>query len=96
MLKYKRIGLFLFMDTFFDTSKAGKLLRGNNFYRIFVSDKAFVFVVPMKKKSEVPLALKLFAKEIGAPDAIICDAAGEQKSKEVQKSVTRLKLLSNT
>ena len=39
----------------------------------------------MKSKSEVPLALNLFAKEIGAPDAIICDAAGEQKSKVVRK-----------
>ena len=39
----------------------------------------------MKRKSEVSLALKLFAKEIGAPAAIICDAAGENKSKEVRK-----------
>jgi hypothetical protein len=29
----------------------------------------------MKSKSEVLQAVKEFAKEIGAPDAIICDAA---------------------
>ena len=34
----------------------------------------------MKPKKEVPQAVKQFAKEIGAPDAIICDSAGEQTS----------------
>jgi len=33
----------------------------------------------------LPKALKQFAKEIGAPDAVICDAAGEQTSKEVKE-----------
>ena len=32
---------------------------------LFVSDKEFVFVVPMKSKPELSDALKLFAKEIG-------------------------------
>ena len=73
------------MDTFFATSKAVKSSIGNTCCQLFVSDKGFVFVVPMKSTSEVPLALKLFAKEIGSPDTIICDAAGEQKSKEVRK-----------
>jgi hypothetical protein len=36
-------------------------------------------------KSEVLQAVKEFAKEIGAPDAIICDAASEQKSKPLRK-----------
>ena len=85
MLRYKQIGQFLFMDTFFATSKAGKLSIGNTCCQIFISDKSFVFDVPIKIKSGVPLSLNLFAKEIGAPDAIICDATGDQKSKEVQK-----------
>ena len=34
----------------------------------------------MKSKIEVPQAVKQFAKEIGAPYAIIFDAAGEQAS----------------
>ena len=62
MLRYKRIGKFSFMDTFFATSKAGKSSRVNTCCQLSVSDKGFVFVVLMKKKSEVPLALKLFAK----------------------------------
>ena len=67
-----------------------KIFDRNTCFQILVSDKGFVFVVPMKRKYEVPLALKLFAKEIGSPDAIICDAAGEQKSKEVQKFCHRI------
>ena len=31
------------------------------------------------------LAVKQFAKEIGAPDALICDAAGEQTSQELRR-----------
>ena len=73
------------MDAFFAASKAGKLLIGNTCCQIFVYERGFVFVVPMKNKSEVPLAFKLFAKEIGSPDAIICDAAGKQNLKEVLK-----------
>ena len=84
-LRYKRIGQFLFIDTFFATSKEGKSSRENTCCQIFVLDKGFVFVVPIKRKSKVPLDLKLFAKEIGSLDAIICDAAGKQKSKEVRK-----------
>ena len=33
----------------------------------------------MKKKNEVPQAVKIFAKEVGTPDAIISDAVHEQK-----------------
>ena len=51
--------------------------------QLFVTDKGFVHVIPMTKKSEVPIALKMFAKDIGTPDAIICDAAREQIYKEV-------------
>ena len=51
--------------------------------KLFVTDKYFVHVIPMKNKSGVLMALKMFAKDIGAPDAIICDAAREQISKEV-------------
>ena len=39
----------------------------------------------MKKKSEVLLAIKQFAKEIGAPDSFVADMSGEQMSSEVKK-----------
>ena len=85
MLRYKRINEYFYMDTFFATSKAGKSSRGNTCCQLFVTDKGFVYCVPMKTKSEVLQAIKQFAKEIGAPDAIISDAAREQKSQELRK-----------
>ena len=85
MLRYKRINEYFFMDTFFATSKARKSSRGHTCCQLFVTDKGFVYVIPMTSKREVPQALKQFAKEIGAPDAIICDMSGEQTSKEVKQ-----------
>jgi hypothetical protein len=85
MLRYKRIHEYFFMDTFFATKKAGKSSRGHSCCQLFVTDKGFVYVVPMKSKSEVLQAVKQFAKEIGAPDAIISDAAAEQKSQKLRK-----------
>jgi hypothetical protein len=80
MLRYTRIKEFFFMDTFYSTKKAGKSSRGNACCQLFVTDKGFVYVVPMKKESEVLQAVKQFAKEIGAPEALICDAAKAQTS----------------
>ena len=39
----------------------------------------------MKHKSEVLLAIKQFAKEVSAPDAIVSDMAREQVSQDVQQ-----------
>jgi hypothetical protein len=55
-----------------------------------VTDKDFLFIVPMKSKLEVILALKQFAKEIGAPDAIISDSANEQKSQDVKRLLSEI------
>jgi hypothetical protein len=51
---------------------------------LFVTDKGFVYVVPMKRKGKVLLAMKQFANEIGAPDAFVADISGEHMSKEVK------------
>ena len=71
------------MDTFFATKKGGTSSRGNTCCQLFVMDKGFICVVPMKRKSEDLLAIKQFAKEVGAPDAIVSDMAKEQVSQEV-------------
>jgi hypothetical protein len=63
MLRYKRIDSRFFTDIFFVTKKA-KSQQGNNCMKLFVSGKGYVYVVPMKSKSEFPFALKQFAKEI--------------------------------
>ena len=73
------------MDTFFATMKGGRSSRGNMCCQVFVMDKGFVYVVPMRKKSKVLQAIKQFAKEIGVPTSIIADVAGEQMSQEVRK-----------
>ena len=85
MLRYKRIKDYFFMDTFFATKKGGQVSRGHTCCQLFVTDKGFIYVVPMKKKSEVLLAIKQFAKEVGAPDSFVADMSGEQMSSEVKK-----------
>ncbi len=86
MLRYKHIKEYFYMDTLFATSKTGKSERGHTCCQLFVSDKGFVHVVPMRSKGEVLQAMKEFAKEVGAPDAFICDASGEQtRSLEVRR-----------
>jgi hypothetical protein len=84
MLRYKRINECFFMDTFFATKRGGKSSRGHTCCQLFVTDKGFVFVVPMRRKGEVLQAMKQFAKEIGAPKAFIVDMSGEQMSMEVR------------
>ena len=51
----------------------------------FVTDTGFIHVVPMKRKPEVLLAIKQFAKEVGAPDSFVADMSGAQMSSEVKK-----------
>jgi len=85
MLCCERIKECFFMDTFFATKKARKSSHKNTCCQLFVTDKGFVCVEPVRSKSEVLQAVKQFAKEAGAPEALICDAAREQKSEEVRK-----------
>jgi len=59
--------------------------RGHTCVQLFVSDKGFVFVVPMKFKGEFLNAFKSFTKGIGVPEALIVDPAGEQTSTSSKK-----------
>ena len=56
MLRYRRIKDFFFMDTFFATKKGGQSSRGHTCCQLFVTDKGFIYVVPMKRnqKSSLP------------------------------------------
>ena len=73
------------MDTFFASKRGGISSRGNRCCQLFVTNKGFVYVVPMKRKSEAIHAIKQFTKEIGAPDALVADMSGEQMSNEVRR-----------
>ena len=48
MLQYIKINDWLFMDTFFATNKSGKSSRGKACFQLFVTDKGFIYGVPMK------------------------------------------------
>jgi hypothetical protein len=86
MLRYKRIQSMFFMDTFFVTKRA-KSVRGFTMMQIFVSDKGFVKVYGMTSQTDIPKAMKLFAKEVGAPNTFVCDPHPNQKSKEVRATL---------
>ena len=73
------------MDTFFASRKGGRSSRLHICCQLFITDKGFVYVVLMRWKLEVLQAIKQFAKEIGAPTAIIAGMAREQMSQEVRK-----------
>jgi hypothetical protein len=78
-----------FMDIFFVTKQA-KSVRGFSMMQLFVSDKGFVKVYGMKGLTEIPLAVKMFAKEVGAPNAFVCDPHRNQKSQEVRNFCNKI------
>ena len=82
------------MDTFFVTGKAISQ-RGHKCMKLFVSDKGFVYDVPMKDRKEILKALKEFAKEIGVPVALIFDMSGKQMSNKVKKVAGDMNLTLN-
>ena len=90
MLRYQCIQDCFFMDTFFATKKGGQSSRGHTCCQLFVTDKGFIYIIPMRRKSKVLQAIKQFAKEIGAPTSIIVDMAGKQMSQEVRKSCNNI------
>ena len=54
--------------------------------QLFVSDTGFTYVYPMKSKSEIPNAVKAFAKEIGVPTSLILGPEGTKKSEKLRKT----------
>ena len=88
-VRYRKIKSFFFMDTLFVTS-AAKSSRGNICAQLFVSDKGFVAFYPMKKQQEVYLAVKQFAKEVGAPEVLVCDPHPAQIKREVREFCTQI------
>jgi hypothetical protein len=82
-VRYPRLNSTFFTDTMFAT-KLAKSLRGNTCCQVFFSDVDYMVVYPMKKEAEYPLALKLFAKEVGAPDTLVCDGSKTQNQRDVK------------
>ena len=57
MLRYKCINTHFFLDK-------AVLEWKSTCMQLFVSDTGLMYVYPMKSKSEIPMAVKVFAKEI--------------------------------
>ena len=95
MLRYQRIKLLFYIDTFYVTGKV-KSTRWNICVQLFVSDKGFVAVYPMKATCHFSSALRMLAKDVGAPEVLVADSHLTQKKQEVKdfcnKIGTKLRL----
>ena len=89
MLRYKRIKSTFFTDTMYVTAKA-KSTRGNTCAQIYVSDKAFLAAYPMRDTKSYINSLKQFAKDVGAPETLVCDAHPTQKKRDVRDFLTQI------
>ena len=85
ILRYRHLDTHFFTDTMFASRRLEPSVRGNTCMQIFVIDKVYLKVIPMKLKSQVPKAYKLFFKHVGVPEAIVCDGSKEQTSGESKK-----------
>ena len=60
--------------------------------KCFVSDKGYVFIVPMKSAIEFPNALQMFSKEVGVPIYFIADPLPRQKYKQVRQFCHKIEI----
>ena len=72
------------------TRKAKKSMRGNTCVQVFVSNKSFLAIYPMKDTKSYIKSLKLFAKDVGAPAKLVCDVHPTQKKHEVHDFLTQI------
>ena len=84
MLRYRRIESTFFTDTMFATP-AAKSPRQNTCCQVFVSDKGFVAVYPMKSQEEFQTALHWFCKQVGVPSSLVADGHRSQTSSSVKR-----------
>ena len=62
-----------------------KSLLQNTCYQLFVTDKGYVFVCLLEKESDFLLAIKLFAKDVRVPEALVADSAKAETSAQVKR-----------
>ena len=61
-----------------------KSTRGNKYCQVFVSDKGYIVVCPMKSQDEFETALYWFFKEVGVPVDLIVDGFSVQNKQSVK------------
>ena len=84
MLCYQWIKSTFFTDTLFATKQA-KSTHGNICAQVYISDKGFLALYPMRDVKSFPLSLKEFAMDVGALEILVCDPHPSQKSCKVQE-----------
>ena len=82
MLRYRRLKSTFFTDTMF--ANKYKSLRQNTCCQVFVSDKSYIAVYPMKSQEEFSTALHWFCKQIGVPKTLAADAHKSQTSHKIK------------
>jgi hypothetical protein len=58
--------------------------------QLFVSNKKIVAFYPMKRQADYFLDLMQFAKDVGAPEVLVCDPHLAQTKHEVQNFCTQI------
>jgi hypothetical protein len=81
---YKKLKSCFFSDTLFVTGKA-KSSQGNVCAQLFVSDKGVIVIYPMQNQCDYFLALWQFAKDVGAPEVLVCDPHPTQTQRKVKE-----------
>ena len=89
MVRYRQLDSTFFTDTMYVTAKA-KSTRGNTCAQLFVSDKALLVGYPMRDTKSYLNSLKIFAKEVGAPRTLVCDAHPTQTKREVRDFLAQI------
>ncbi len=80
---------YFYTDTLYATKRV-KSTRGNTCAQIFVSDKNFVALYPMRDMKSYIFALKEFAKDIGAPEVLVCDSYPTEKQHAVKEFLVQI------
>ena len=83
MLRYKKLQSVFYTDTMH--AKKHKSTRGNICCQVFVSDKGYIAVYPMKSQEEFQSALHWFCKEDGVPTHMVMDGHNAQNNSNVRK-----------
>ncbi len=89
VVRYKKIKSYFFSGKLFVMGNA-KSSQGYICGQLFVSDKGFVALYPMKRQADYFLALKQFAKDVGAPEVLVCDPHPAQTKREEQNFCTQI------
>jgi hypothetical protein len=86
---YCHTKLCFYTDTLFVTGTA-KSSHGNICAQLYVSDKGYFAIYPMQHHQDYFLALKQFAKVVGAQDVLVCDLRPTQKQRKVKEFCTQI------